>query len=94
MVLTLCVISSPIVPSPRVAPLTSCPFLYNRETLKPSILSSHTYSGSSTIFLTLESKSKISSKYNKFSDFAKDAQISTIKLGDIVKMINIPVKLF
>lgn len=30
-------------------------------------------------------KSKISSKYNKFSDFAKDAQISTIKLGEILR---------
>ena len=42
IVLTLWVISSPTVPSPRVTPLTKIPLSYIKLIARPSILSSHT----------------------------------------------------
>ncbi len=41
MVLTFGVTSSPVRPSPRVAPRTSRPFSYTRSSASPSTLSSH-----------------------------------------------------
>ena len=61
IVLTLCVISSPITPLPLVAAETNFPSLYIKETAKPSILSSQTYSGLLTSLRTLASKSLTSS---------------------------------
>ena len=61
IVLTLCVISSPIFPSPLVAAVINRPFWYFKLTLKPSIFSSHTYLGLFTSFLILVSKFNISS---------------------------------
>ena len=46
IVLTLWVISSPLKPSPLVKALSSIPFLYIRETPKPSIFGSATKSTS------------------------------------------------
>ena len=46
IVLTLCVISSPLNPSPLVKALSSIPFLYINETPKPSIFGSATKSTS------------------------------------------------
>ncbi len=43
MVRMLGVMSSPAVPSPRVAPRTSAPFRYTRATASPSIFTSHRY---------------------------------------------------
>jgi hypothetical protein len=56
----LCVISSPITPSPRVAALTSFPCSYNNETDNPSILNSHIYCGFIPSFLIFSSNAIIS----------------------------------
>jgi hypothetical protein len=47
IVLRFWVTSSPISPSPRVAPRTNAPFSYTREIASPSIFGSVTYSMSS-----------------------------------------------
>ena len=44
MVFRFCVTSSPISPSPRVAPRASAPFSYTSEIASPSIFGSVTYS--------------------------------------------------
>ncbi|SKS37321.1 Uncharacterised protein [Mycobacteroides abscessus subsp. abscessus] len=49
MVRAFRVTSSPLRPSPRVAPRTSTPFSYTSESATPSIFNSHRYSGSSPI---------------------------------------------
>ena len=58
IVLALWVISSPVTPSPLVAALTNFPFLYTRETERPSILSSATYLGFGTTFFIRSSNVK------------------------------------
>ena len=45
MVRTLCVMSSPTCPSPRVTACTNCPYSYLSDTARPSSLSSISYSG-------------------------------------------------
>ena len=50
MVRMFCVMSSPLVPSPRVEPTLSSPFSYTNSTPMPSILGSTTYSMASSVF--------------------------------------------
>ena len=64
IVFTLWVISSPVTPSPLVAPRTNLPFLYSNETDKPSIFNSQTYLGFGTSFFTLSSNAIISLSLN------------------------------
>ena len=64
IVLTLLVISSPVTPSPLVAPLTNLPFSYNKDTDSPSIFNSHIYCGKIFSFFILLSKSIISLSLN------------------------------
>ena len=64
MVLALLVISSPVTPSPLVEAVINLPFSYLRETLKPSILYSHTYFGIISSFFILLSNVLISSSLN------------------------------
>ena len=64
IVFTLCVISSPIFPSPRVAPRTKIPSLYNKLIARPSIFCSTTYLGLNPSFFILSSNFIISSSLN------------------------------
>ena len=73
MVATLWVMSSPVVPSPRVAARTSTPSRYSRFTASPSILTSlsHATAGapgsSATCFSARSSHATSSSVENIFS---------------------------
>ena len=58
------VTSSPVTPSPRVAPRTNTPFSYSRDMERPSIFGSTLYSRSPSAEDTRSSKALSSSKEN------------------------------
>ncbi len=61
----LCVTSSPVTPSPRVAAVTSVPFSYVRTIFNPSIFGSRSYdTGSPASFSTRAWKARTSSSVN------------------------------
>ena len=58
------VTSSPVTPSPRVAPRTKTPFSYSRDMERPSILGSTLYSRPPSAADIRSSKARSSSKEN------------------------------
>ncbi len=73
IVRTLCVMSSPVMPSPRVAPRVSTPFSYNKLTATPSILGSQLNCSGSSDFSALNKRcSKLRNSSSLFT-FASDS---------------------
>ena len=77
MVRRLAVTSSPVLPSPRVAPRTSSPFWYSSATDSPSILGSTTYTGCGTLSRTRWSNARTSSSENTSCKLARGTSCCT-----------------